>query len=359
MKNAPFLSIYHQRLILAHRSEILSRFAARRLSETASQVFNVVLRLLECETRKSTTTANGEEDAYLNIVASTSQIVDGLDDSTTATLLKASDVKDDHTNREEDKIEDANVTARGTPKPLIPSAKLTKQPPNGIHEHKRRQDVTKREVLRQAVTAQLQILACDPLKFVHYDKHLKTVSVNHQRLMRNMMQFELERTINARFGPTAARMTRVLYDKGKLEEKQVGQLGLVQQKELRKMLALMQESGYMDVQEVPRDNSRQPSRNIYLWSYDQDHCRSVVLERVYKTMCRLLQRYEHEKMGVSSVLDKAQRTDVQGHEEEFLSKTEQAALRAWESKEEKLLVQLARLDELVMLFKDCLDPLEG
>ena len=306
-----------------------------------------------------TPTSGGDED-WKHIVAETSQVIDALDDTSVAGLLKETEERDKFARKENIKAEEDDDDDNGvTSKHGGSTGKNKKQPLNGTHKHKHETGVEAREALRQAVLAQLHVLADDPQAFVHYDKHFKTWSVDHNRLVRLLVQFELERTINARFGPTATRMIRILHEKGKLEEKQIGQSGLIQQKELRTVLAMMQESEYLDDQEVPRDNSRQPSRNIYLWSYDQDHTRRVVIERIYKTMSRLLQRYDFEKQGISGVLDKASRTDVEGHEDEFLTAVEHEGLAKWMGKAEKLSIQLSRLDELVLLFRDCLEPMGG
>jgi len=116
----------------------------------------------------------------------------------------------------------------------------------------------------------------------------------------------------------------------------------------------MQEAGYVDTQEIPRDNSRQPSRTIYLWFYDQDRMRKLVLNDVYKAMSRLLQRIKVERERVHTVIEKAERLDVRGHEDKYLTKVEREALWAWRECEEKLLVQLSRQDDLVALLRDFL-----
>ena len=253
----------------------------------------------------------------------------------------------------ESEDDDASVSvvkpAHSKPKP---------QPINGMHTQHVRTEAGNQILLQESVILHLEILVHDPQEFVHYDKHFKKYSVDHRRLIRVLIQHELERTINARFGPTATRMVRILYDKGKLEEKQIGQFGLVQQKELRAVLASMQEAGFIDVQEIPRDNSRQPSRSIYLWDYNHDRTRTLILERIYKTMSRLLQRLEHEKRNYENVLEKSERSDIKDRKDELLSEAEKDALATLEFKEEKLLLQLSRLDELVILFRDCIEPME-
>ncbi|KAK5012024.1 RNA polymerase III subunit C82, partial [Cryomyces antarcticus] len=63
-------------------------------------------------------------------------------------------------------------------------------------------------------------------------------------------------------------------------------------------------------------------------------------------------RIKVEKAKVQAVIDKAERTDVVNNEEKYLTNMERDVLREWRNTEEKLLVQLARQDDLVALFRD-------
>ena len=203
------------------------------------------------------------------------------------------------------------------------------------------------------VDQHLRLLAEDPHAFVDVIGR-NSWKVDFPALTRDLVQFELENVIAARFGTLATRVVRILYKKGKLDEKQLASFGLLRAKELRATLTAMQEAGYIETQEVPRDNTRQPSRTIYLWFFDQDRCRDLVLHNTYKGMARLLQRTKVEKEKVQAVINKAERTDVKGHEDEYLTKAERAALVDWDEMEQKLLVQLGRQDDLVALLRDFL-----
>lgn len=204
------------------------------------------------------------------------------------------------------------------------------------------------------VNQHLKLLAQDPHAFVRQTagRGQGEWTVDFELLAKDLIQFELEALLTARFGGNATRVVRILQKKGKLDEKQVGQFGLIRTKELRALLTAMQEAGYVDTQEVPRDTTRQPSRTIYLWLFDSNRCRQLVLNDIYKAMARLLQRIRVERNKMRGVLEKAERTDVVGHETEYLSKPELEALEAWRATEEKLLVQLDRQDDLVALFRD-------
>ncbi|KAH0565621.1 hypothetical protein GP486_000979 [Trichoglossum hirsutum] len=200
----------------------------------------------------------------------------------------------------------------------------------------------------------LQLLAEDSYRFVRSvgNRGLGEWTVDFDALTGILKQAELESIITERFDGVATRLVRILSEKGKLDEKQVSNISLLKQKEARAALTLLYESGFIQLQEVPRDANRQPSRTIYLWYFDMERCRQLVLQDCYKAMARCLQRANTEKQKMHPLLAKAERTDVVGREEHYLSKIERAALQSWKEKEERLLGQVARLDRLVGIFRD-------
>ncbi|RAL02015.1 putative DNA directed RNA polymerase III subunit Rpc82 [Aspergillus ibericus CBS 121593] len=181
---------------------------------------------------------------------------------------------------------------------------------------------------------------------------LITWTVEFRHLARKLRHLELERMIEARYGDVALRVIRVLHAKGKLDEKRLQEISLLPFKDLRQVLASMQAGGFVDLQEVPRDAQRQPSRTIYLWFYDPDRIRNSILEDTYKAMSRCLQRLRFERNRLKEFLEKTERSDVKGNEERYLSQAELTLLDQWKSKEALLLGEVARLDEMVAVMRD-------
>ena len=199
-----------------------------------------------------------------------------------------------------------------------------------------------------------RILAQKPHCFVRQVKGRRygEWTVDFRRLVNRHKQTELENIILMKFGDIALRLMRILSEKGKLDERQISNLALIRPKESRATLSMMHEAGFLELQEVPRDVAHQPTRTIYLWFFDADRCTKMVLENIYKMMARLLQRIMSERQDIRPLLDKAERTDVVGHEERYLTLQERKSLQAWRNKEEKLLGQIMRLDRQVELLRD-------
>ena len=206
------------------------------------------------------------------------------------------------------------------------------------------------------VQQHLLLLAEHPFQFVthHRRRHNRPESwdVDFSHVVDRIRLVELEHIIVSRYEREGLRIVRILQEKGKLDEKSIGSFALMPQKQMRSLLTRMHEAGHLELQEVPRDLQRLPSRTIFLWFFDAHRCCRKVLEETYKTMARCLQRIKAEREAIQGVIDKAARTDVVGKEEEFLSVDERTALEAWREKEERLLGEVGRLDELVCVLRD-------
>lgn len=179
-----------------------------------------------------------------------------------------------------------------------------------------------------------------------------TWTVEFRHLARKLRHLELERMIEARYGDVALRVARVLHTKGKLDEKRLQEISLLPPKDLRQVLASMQSGGFVDLQEVPRDAQRQPSKTIYLWFYDPDRVSRNTVQDIYKAMSRCLQRIKVERDRLKEFLEKCERSDVKGNEERYLSEAELQTLQQWRDKEALLLGEVARLDDMVAVLRD-------
>ncbi|KAK4542704.1 hypothetical protein LTR36_006276 [Oleoguttula mirabilis] len=176
--------------------------------------------------------------------------------------------------------------------------------------------------------------------------------VDFPALTATLVEAEVDTTIQARYGKLALRVARMLRERGKLEEKQVASCAMMRIKDIRAILTELQFHGILEAQELPKDNGRQPSRTLYLWFCDTFRVQHLFLQQTYKAMARTLQRIPVERERYRTVIEKAERTDVKGREQEKLEQPEKQALREWREVEERLLSQVDRMDEMVALLRD-------
>ena len=202
----------------------------------------------------------------------------------------------------------------------------------------------------------LLLLASHPPQFLHHipatSYHPEKWAVAFDPLVKHLLSIAIIHIISTRFGPLAARLARILDDNGKLDEKTLTALGLINQKTMRSLLSAMHRAGHVELQEIPRDTQRQPSRTLYLWYFDPERCKAKLLDETYKSISRALQRAREEREKLRGLIEKASRTDVIGKEEQLLSEAERTALGRWRAMEGKIFGEVGRLDNLVALFRD-------
>ena len=212
-----------------------------------------------------------------------------------------------------------------------------------------------RQVRLNQVRNHLLLLAADDCRFLRKcgSRGLGEWTVDFDRIIERMQEAEIDLMLLENFGNTGHRLARMMRKIGKLDEKQLPNLALMKQKDIRTKLAEMQMAGMVDTQEVPRDSARTTNRSIFLWYFDIDRVSSIFLDSIYKSMSRCLQRLDIERRRAKGVLSLTERSDVRDmREEEYLEPSQINDLQVIRAKEESLLGQVGRLDELVGIFRD-------
>ncbi|KAL8950530.1 MAG: hypothetical protein Q9222_003440 [Ikaeria aurantiellina] len=186
-------------------------------------------------------------------------------------------------------------------------------------------------------------------------------AIPYHSLSKVLLHNALVSITTSRFGPLAGRLIRILSTHAstdsdinpKLDEKMLVILSLIPQKQMRTLLHSMHRAGHIELQEIPKDgNQRRPGTTMFFWFFDAERARRRMLEECYRSMTRLVQRARVEREGVKGVVEKSERTDVVGREEEFLAEEELEALREWREKEERIWGEVGRLDGLVAVLRD-------
>ncbi|KAJ6164347.1 RNA polymerase III Rpc82 C -terminal [Penicillium chermesinum] len=332
------VTVNYDKLDVALRNAKLVQFAAESNAPTATtEVFKCLLRRIEYATPRCREfreiPAEGEENDHFSVPIELQDLVDLIDPDL-----------------------DLSSTFAPTNPPTSQPNSLGKRPlANGVNgDHYEDSTDASNSVSRAfEVNQHLNLLSEPPYNFTSsFSQAVIKWRVEFRGLARKLRHLELERMIETRYGDVALRVIRVLHTKGKLDEKRLLEISMLPFKELRQTLASMQSGGFVDLQEVPKDSQRQPSKTIFLWYYDPDRVCSNLLEDTYKAMSRTLQRIRFERDRLKDFLDKTERSDVKGHEEEYLTEEELEILQQWRDKEALLLAEVSRLDEMVAVFRD-------
>ncbi|PFH58973.1 hypothetical protein XA68_12970 [Ophiocordyceps unilateralis] len=177
-------------------------------------------------------------------------------------------------------------------------------------------------------------------------------TVDFGQLMERLRESELDAYIEQSFGRHGLRLTRILRDKGKLDEKMLPSTALMKKSDVQGKMLAMQMAGLVEVQEVPKDNSRLANRTLFFWFFDGERTQSQLLDDVYKSMLRCLQTLQVERHKERNILMFVERKDVKGKEEEVMLAEHYLEYRRHLEQQEKLLGQVARLDDMVAVLRD-------
>ena len=206
------------------------------------------------------------------------------------------------------------------------------------------------------VRQHLLLLAQHPDHFFYHVRATPTEpekwAVNFHVLRRMAILKTIFHTIDTRLGTPSTRLARICQQYGRMDDKSLQSKSLLTQKEMRARLLEMQRGGLLDLQEVPRDNSRLASRTTFLYYMDEGKATAKVRDECYKTIARCIQRLAVERDKVAGVLEKVERSDVKGREEELLGAREKEALGRWKAQEEMIWGEVGRVDEVVAILRD-------
>lgn len=176
--------------------------------------------------------------------------------------------------------------------------------------------------------------------------------VDYPQLIARIRESELDAFIAESFGRHGLRLTKVLREKGKIDEKALTIVALMKKADVQSKMLAMQMAGLVDVQEVPKDNSRLANRTLFFWYFDAERTESQLLDDLYKAMLRCLQTLQVERRRKRVLLDFVGRVDVQGKEEEVMTTEHYNEYNRHQEVQSKLLGQLMRLDDVVATFRD-------
>lgn len=177
-------------------------------------------------------------------------------------------------------------------------------------------------------------------------------AVDFDLLMDRLRESELDAYIEQSYGRHGLRLTRILREKGKLDEKMLPSAALMKKSDMQGKMLAMQMAGLVDVQEVPKDNSRLANRTLFFWFFDGERTQAQLLDDVYKGMLRCLQTLDVERHKERSILTFVERKDVKGKEQEVMTTEHYNKYNQHLEGQQKLLGQVLRLDDMVAVFRD-------
>ncbi|KAK4451799.1 RNA polymerase III subunit RPC82-domain-containing protein [Podospora aff. communis PSN243] len=376
------IRINYEKCLVDLRNRRLVQSVSETIGETTSYVYGVLLRLLTKQLPRCRLdpamdlNQDGEElEAELKVVT-TAQILDNLKTAVDLSLgfgkppikevsskaaekiselppkaklfIAEAEVDGDASADESDEdsgSDESNYDSdfKEEPAPAINGTKVT----FADGDNKPWQQIGRPGQLRQ----HLLLLAESSQRFVrHCGKDEWTV--DFEPLMRTLREAELDAVVERTSGRQGLRLVRILRANGKLDEKALMNIALMSKAEVQQKTVELQKAGYVQIQEVPRDNKSDVKKSFFLWFCDVDRSYIKLMDESYKSMVRCLQVLEVLRQKEKDVLMLTKRTDVKGREKDVMRKEYFDRYFSFQESERKLFTQVMRLDDLVALLRD-------
>ncbi|KAH7155320.1 RNA polymerase III subunit RPC82-domain-containing protein [Dactylonectria estremocensis] len=367
----------HERCLVELRNQRLTDLAADVLGEVTGEVYRAALDLLTTEFSRCRPDALLDEETNGQQVSVTSvDILDHLDESINVQsgIGKAAKDKIDSESAErvrtappdDDYDSDDSDAAPPGRRPVLRTFDIgddddeDDENPSGAANGDRETKVkfegaaAPKDSRLSQMRQHLLLLAESKNQFI---RHCGTFgrgqwTVDFSQLMERLRETELDAMIEQCHGRYGLRLTRILREKGKLDEKMLPSAALMKKGDVQGKMLAMQMAGLVDVQEVPRDNSRLANRTLFFWFFDKERSQSQALDDIYKAMVRCLQTLQVERHKERNILSFVERKDVQGKEEEVMTAEHYNKYNMHLEVQNKLLGQVMKLDELVAMLRD-------
>lgn len=363
------------------RNRRLVQFASDMIGDTTSYVYGVVLRQLTRKVSRCRSDLRmdigdmGDEPGTGPPVVTTMEILDNLpttlDPSNGLAKVSRSRINkhsaeavhpkprnhnkipflDDADDDEDDEDEDSDLEVNGKHVSEGESEKETKPAVNGAAGKVRFAEPPRKESRLDMLRQHLYLLAENRVPFVRQCADGQW-TVDFAPLVQHLREAELDTVIERTVGRQGLRLVRILRQKGKLDEKALPNISLMKKSDVQNKMLEMEVAGYVDIQEVPRDNSRTANRTIFLWYTDTERCIHTLLNNTYKTATRCLQRLSVHRRKEKDVLLLTKRTDVKGREKDVMQKEYYDRFAKLLEVERKLLGHMMRMDEMVAVLRD-------
>ena len=332
-----------EKIAVAMRTEQLVQLVEQRLGHVTAHIYQTMLRILEVNTPR----------CYEEYPEPPTAGDEGGDNQVDPkNLVTARDVAK-KVSKDLDICEglDPNAIVQITRKGHVRTANMLSQPidPSTLSMDEKTRIIDKH----------IQLLSEDPTHFVtwHSRAGFSQWHIEFEEIAKQLIQTEIENTVSARKGTLGVKLIRALRKKGKLDERAACNTMMMSANDIRGIVNDLTVQGIVQTQEIPKVERREAKHSLHLIWYDRQRAREKLLHDTYKGMVRILQRIQFEREKVQPLLSKAERSDVVGNEEKWLSKGELDALRKWKEVQEKLSLQLFREDDLVATLRDFHGPL--
>ncbi|KAH9811402.1 hypothetical protein DFH28DRAFT_439360 [Melampsora americana] len=160
------------------------------------------------------------------------------------------------------------------------------------------------------------------------------------------------RIVRETLGIEAARVVRILLNKGRLDEKHLAKFAMMTLKDSRELCLKLSTQNIIELQEIPKTQDRMPSRTYYLYFIDFRKLNLNLINKLRKSQINIFERIYKELNTNKNLISKINRQDIFNDLNKFLSHWELIEFNRLRIKLQALEVSKIRLERDLFILRD-------
>lgn len=195
----------------------------------------------------------------------------------------------------------------------------------------------------------MRLLTSGNVTFV-FETSPGSYAIPYNQLSRHVKSHHYDALVKTTLGHNAHRVLKCIKTMKLVDEKAISNLVLLKEKTVKSEVYRLVTSNVVEIQEVPRSADRAALKTFYLFRHKESPSYRFVDGSLIYSMADALSNIDRFKLEHRILLDKCEREDVKGHEEELLLDTELKTLRDLQTREINCLGRLHRTKWLHFIF---------
>lgn len=175
-------------------------------------------------------------------------------------------------------------------------------------------------------------------------------TIPYMQLTKSVKQYNYEMLVKTTMGANSLRVLNCIRLMKLVDEKAISNSVLLKERTVKSEIYKLVNMNVIDIQEVPRSADRAALKTFYLFRHKEAPLYKHLSSMLQYTMGDILTNIGQFKLEHKILLDKCEREDVKGHEDELLLESELKTLRDLQLREVNNLGRFNRIKWLYVIF---------
>lgn len=199
------------------------------------------------------------------------------------------------------------------------------------------------------VEEHLQLLANDAIPFLHKLRDGQ-YTIPFLQLSKAVKAYNYDAIVKTTMGVEAHRVFRCVKDQKLADDRTIAKLVLQKDGDVKSLLFDLIAGNFIQLQEIPRSADRAATKSVYLFRHEETASYQYMKELLMFNIGQVLSNIDLFKLDHKILLEKCERDDVKGHEEELLLESELKTLKELQTREVSNIGRMNRVKWLYVLY---------